>query len=79
VLQVLIPALIYVGAVQFFGLYVASAVYIAAFMVVLGKYSPLKSVITAVLVIALFFLMFEVWFKVPLFKGEYDLLSFLGY
>lgn len=79
VLQVLIPALIYVGAVQFFGLYVASAVYIAAFMVVLGKYSPLKSIITAVLVIALFFMMFEVWFKVPLFKGEYDLLSFLGY
>jgi hypothetical protein len=25
------------------------------------------------------FLMFEVWFKVPLFKGTLDPLSFLGY
>jgi hypothetical protein len=24
-------------------------------------------------------MMFEVWFKVPLYKGEFDLLSFLGY
>ena len=29
--------------------------------------------------LALFFLMFEVWFKVPLFKGELDPLRFLGY
>jgi hypothetical protein len=27
----------------------------------------------------LFFLMFEVWFKVPLFKGWLDPLRFLGY
>ena len=26
-----------------------------------------------------FFLMFEVWFKVPLFKGDLDPLHFLGY
>ena len=26
-----------------------------------------------------FFLMFEVWFKVPLFKGNFDPLQFLGY
>ena len=26
-----------------------------------------------------FFLMFEVWFKVPLFKGALDPLRFLGY
>jgi hypothetical protein len=79
VLSVLVPALIYVGAVQFVGLYVASAVYIALFMIVLGKYSRIKSVITAVVVVVLFFLMFEVWFKVPLFKGMFDPLSFLGY
>jgi len=28
---------------------------------------------------ALFFLMFEVWFKVPLFKGVLNPLGFLGY
>lgn len=79
VLSVLVPAAIYVLAVQIVGLYVASAVYIALFMIVLGKYSPVKSIITAVTLNALFFLMFEVWFKVPLFKGMYDPLSFLGY
>ena len=70
---------IYVGAVQVLGLYVASAVYIALFMVILGKYSWLKSILISLSVIVLFFLMFEVWFKVPLFKGSVNLLSFLGY
>jgi hypothetical protein len=79
VLAVLIPALVYVGAVQFLGLYVASTVYIALFMVILGKYSWLKSVIVSVAVVVLLFFMFEVWFKVPLFKGQFDPLRFLGY
>jgi Tripartite tricarboxylate transporter TctB family len=79
VLQVLVPSVIYVGAIMALGLYVASALFIALFMIVLGKYSPLKSVIVGVAVNALFFVMFEVWFKVPLFKGSLDPLSFLGY
>ena len=79
VLAVFVPALVYVGAVQFLGLYVASAVYIALFMIILGKFSPIKSVITGLVVTVVFFLMFEVWFKVPLFKGKLDPLSFLGY
>jgi len=79
VLSVFLPALVYVFAVQFLGLYLASAIYIALFMIVLGKYSPLKSVIVAFVVNVLFFLMFEVWFKVPLFKGQLDPLRFLGY
>jgi protein-S-isoprenylcysteine O-methyltransferase Ste14 len=79
VLSVLVPAGIYVFAVEFIGLYVASFIYIILFMVILGKFSWLKSVIAAFCVNALFFMMFEVWFKVPLYKGEYDLLSFLGY
>jgi hypothetical protein len=28
---------------------------------------------------AVMFMMFEVWFKVPLFKGEFNPLGFLGY
>ena len=79
VLVVLVPAAVYVGAVQLTGLYIASAVYIAAFMIWLGKFPPVKSVIAAVVIMALFFLMFEVWFKVPLFKGAYNLLEFTGY
>jgi hypothetical protein len=70
---------VYVFAVQMVGLYVASAVYIALFMIFLGKYSPVKSVIAAVITMTLFFMLFEVWFKVPLYKGEYNLLAFTGY
>ena len=79
VLSVLVPAAVYVLAVQFIGLYVASAIYIALFMVILGKFSWLKSIFIALSVNVLFFMMFEVWFKVPLFKGAFDMLSFLGY
>ena len=79
VLSVLLPALVYVLVVQFLGLYLASAVYIALFMVILGKFSWIKSVIAALAVNVLFFFMFEVWFKMPLFKGKLDPLSFLGY
>jgi hypothetical protein len=79
VLSVLVPAMVYVLFVQFLGLYVASAIYIALFMIVMGKYSWVKSVIAAVAVNTWFFLMFEVWFKVPLFKGTLGPLDFLGY
>jgi hypothetical protein len=79
VLSVLLPALVYVLAIQFIGIYVASALYIALFMIVLGKYSPIKSVIVALAVCTLFFFMFEVWFKVPLFKGAFNPLGFLRY
>lgn len=79
VLSVLWPAAVYVLAIMFLGIYVASAVYIALFMIVLGKYSPLKSVLVGVCVNTLFFMMFEVWFKVPLYKGSLDPLRFLGY
>jgi hypothetical protein len=79
VLTVLIPALVYVFCVQYVGLYLASAVYIALFMVWLGKYSWLKGVAVGVVVTVTFFLMFEVWFKVPLWKGTFDPLRFLGY
>jgi hypothetical protein len=79
VLSVLVPALVYVLAVQFIGLYVASALYIALFMIVLGKYSPFKSIAIALAVVIVLFVMFEVWFRVPLYKGMFDLLSPLGY
>ena len=78
VFSVLIPAAVYVGFIQLIGIYVASALYIALFMIILGKYSVLKSAIIGIAVNALFFMMFEVWFKVPLHKGAFDPLSFLG-
>jgi Tripartite tricarboxylate transporter TctB family len=79
VLSVLLPAAVYVLAIRFLGLYVASSIYIAAFMIVLGNYKPVKSVLIGAIVCAVFFVMFEVWFKVPLFKGTLEPLRFLGY
>ncbi|MEJ7687344.1 MAG: tripartite tricarboxylate transporter TctB family protein [Variovorax sp.] len=79
VMSVLLPATVYVLAVTFIGLYVASAIYIALFMVILGKFSWVKSVAIGLAVNTLFFFMFEVWFKVPLYKGTLDPLRFLGY
>lgn len=79
VLSVLLPATVYVGAIALVGIYVASAIYIALFMIWLGKYFWIKSVIAAVAINVVLFCMFEVWFKVPLYKGALDPLAFLGY
>ena len=79
VLTVLIPAAIYVLGVKYIGIYLASAIYIAIFMAWLGKYSWLRSIAVGVAVNVSFFLMFEVWFKVPLYKGDLDPLRVLGY
>ncbi len=78
VLSVLLPAMVYVLAIRFLGLYVASSIYIAIFMVVLGKYKPVRSVLVGVIVSAVFFVMFEVWFKVPLYKGTLEPLLIPG-
>jgi hypothetical protein len=79
VLSVLVPSLVYVLGVQLIGIYVASAIYIAVFMVWLGNYTWLKSAVISLAVVTVLFAMFEIWFKVPLFKGLYDPLAFLGY
>ena len=79
VLTVLIPAAVYVLGVKYIGIYLASAIYIALFMAWLGKYSWLRSIAVGVAVNVSFFVMFEVWFKVPLYKGDLDPLRFLGY
>lgn len=79
VASVLLPAVAFVFAIVFVGVYVASAIYIAAFMIVLGRYPAAKGIFLGLAVSAFFFLMFEVWFKVPLYKGRFEPLAFLGY
>jgi hypothetical protein len=79
VLSVLGPSVLYVAVTVLVGIYVASTLFIALFMIVLGRYAVPRSVIVGVSIGALFFLMFEVWFKVPLYKGQWNPLAFLGY
>lgn len=79
ILAVLLPALVYVLAIQGFGIYVSSAVYMAVFMVWLGKYPWWKSILVGVAVCVCLYMMFEIWFQVPLHKGSlYDPLSLIG-
>ena len=79
VMQVLAPAAVYVLGIQLIGIYVASALYITVFMIWLGRYSVFLSASIGFAVMVAFFLMFEVWFKVALYKGLFDPLAFLGY
>ena len=74
ILKVLVPSIIYVIAVRLIGIYVASAIFIGAFMAWQGKFGPVKCIAVGVLVPVVLFLMFEVWFKVPLPKGPLEVM-----
>jgi hypothetical protein len=76
ILIVLVPSIVYVALIAnpwlTLGIYVASAIFIAFFMRYLGKYAWLKVVAVSVGTMVVFFLMFEIWFKVPLPKGPLE-------
>ncbi len=76
VLTVLVPTALYAAAVTWIGIYVSSALFIAFFMRWLGKYPWWKAAAVAVGAVAVFYLIFEVWFLVPLLKGPLE--SLLG-
>lgn len=74
VLLVLLPTAVYVLAIKFIGIYVASALFVAAFMRVMDKSSWLKILLVSLGVNALLFWMFEIQFMVPLPKGPLEAL-----
>jgi hypothetical protein len=79
VMAVLLPAIVFVLGVQLIGIYVSAALYIAIFMVWLGKYPIWKAVAVSVGVSAALYLMFEYWFQVPLPHGSWiNPLEFVG-
>ncbi len=77
VLKVLIPTVIFVALVGFIGIYVASAFFIGGSMRWLGKFRWRIVVAVSVAVPFALFLLFEIWFLVPLPKGPLE--DFLGY
>lgn len=87
VLAVLIPSVAYVALIGGFslgsiempglGIYLASAIFIFAFMMVIGRENPLKALGVSVVVPVALFFMFEKWFLVPLPKGPVE--AWLGY
>lgn len=78
VLVVMVPAAVYVALIRnplfSLGIYAASAIFIALFMRILGRYPWHRVALVSLGVVVVFFLMFEVWFKVPLPKGPIEAL-----
>jgi hypothetical protein len=77
VLWVLVPTIVYVGLIPFIGIYLASALLIAFFMRLFGRYGWIVTAAISVAVPIMTFLMFETWFLVPLPKGPLE--SMLGF
>jgi len=76
ILTVLVPSIVYVALIvnpwMSLGIYVASALFIAFFMRHLGKYGWAKIAAVSFGTMVAFFVMFEIWFKVPLPKGPLE-------
>ena len=78
VLSVILPTIVYVaaigglGPIPGIGIYVASAIFIGVFMRWLGKYGWGTTLGVSLGVPVVFFVMFEIWFKVPLPKGPLE-------
>lgn len=72
VLRVFIPMLVFVGLIKPLGIYVAATLYIAFFMRWIGKYSWGKSAAVALGTAIAFFVVFDLWFRVPLIKGPLE-------
>lgn len=76
--MLLVPSIVYVALIHWIGIYVASILFVAFFMLWLGKYSVVRSLAVSAGVMVAFFLVFEVWFKVPLPKGPIEAALGLG-
>ncbi len=77
VLSVLLPTAIYVAAIPFTGLYLASALLVAWFMMRLGGFSWWKAASAGLATALVAFVVFETWFLVALPKGPIE--TWLGY
>ncbi|MBI2754769.1 MAG: tripartite tricarboxylate transporter TctB family protein [Betaproteobacteria bacterium] len=76
VLTVLAPTALYVALIGWLGIYAGSVLFIAFFMRWLGRYAWWKAAAVSLGNSVVFFVIFEVWFKIPLPKGPLE--SLLG-
>ncbi|HET7341015.1 MAG TPA: tripartite tricarboxylate transporter TctB family protein [Methylomirabilota bacterium] len=77
VLAVLVPAVAMVLVMEFLGLYVASALYLAFYMRWVGRHRWITIVVLALGIPLATFLVFEQWFLVPMPKGPLE--AWLGF
>ncbi|RQO32878.1 small permease of tripartite tricarboxylate transporter [Herminiimonas sp. KBW02] len=74
---ILLPLIAFVFAIAYLGIYVASVIFIAAFMLFLGKFPWWKAASVSIIMMLVFFFVFEIQFKVPLPKGPIE--NWLGF
>ena len=74
VLQVFVPTLLFCFAMQWLGLYVASFLLIAGFMVFVGRIAAWKALLTAFLFSLAMFVTFQIAFDVIMPKGPLEAL-----
>ena len=77
VLKVLWPAVAAVGLMEWLGLYVASALYLAFYMRWVGRHAWTLVIVLSLGIPLVTFLIFEEWFLVPMPKGPLE--AWLGY
>ncbi|MCV9967187.1 tripartite tricarboxylate transporter TctB family protein [Pararhizobium sp. BT-229] len=72
VLSFLLPLIAFAAVSTFLGLYVGTALYIAGAMTFQGRYKWWIGLPAGIAVSLLFFVIFEIGFKVPLLKGPVE-------
>ena len=72
VMQVFIPTLLFCAATQWLGIYVASLLLIAGFMIVVGRIAAWKSLLTALIFAVTMFVTFDIAFDVIMPKGPLE-------
>jgi putative tricarboxylic transport membrane protein len=77
VLQVLIPMTIFVILSIYIGIYISMILFIGFFMTWHGGYPFYKTIPVIIAVPVILFVVFEIWFLVPLPKGPIE--AWLGY
>jgi hypothetical protein len=77
VMKVFVPMAIYVSLISLIGIYVASALFIAVFMQWLGRFRWYVTILVSLAVPFALFVIFELWFLLPLPKGPVE--DLLGY
>ena len=67
-----VPMILFVAGAVLLGLYVATALYLGTVMYVQGGYRLVTSVAVAIATSAFFYVVLELWFRVPLLKGPLE-------
>ena len=70
--KVVLPMAVYVAAIPWLGIYLASALLTAGFMRWLGRYGWLRTILISIGLQIVIYFTFEKWFLVPLPKGPIE-------